>query len=238
MPPSRSCSVIGQTEHHMTARLAGVSADFYQVLTHRRACTTLARNHGVFFGELREMVRSFWSAVASSLRIAAMPCTSRFNRGSGLAVGAALSFATLLNACASYEPTDSERRILAGAARPPSKELLRPVIADALHSHQRFFDPESLVIDIRYAKKTLTPEYVGFARAKGGMKATAAGWFVCGFYNAKNRLGGYVGERPFSALLDHEEPNTIVEVNAITGSGCGLPDDYAVEVVDLVRGDF
>jgi hypothetical protein len=62
-------------------------------------------------------------------------------------------------------------------------------------------------------------------------------WAVCGTVNAKNRFGGYVGQRPFMSmfdrgriiggLIDHEPPkymtSAIVERCTAWYSGTGAP---------------
>ncbi len=35
------------------------------------------------------------------------------------------------------------------------------------------------------------------------------GWFMCGEVNAKNRMGGYVGYRPFLVYFDPTDPNKV-----------------------------
>lgn len=37
----------------------------------------------------------------------------------------------------------------------------------------------------------------------GSARGIQYGWYVCGTLNAKNRMGGYVGVKPFYALIRH-----------------------------------
>jgi len=68
-------------------------------------------------------------------------------------------------------------------------------------------DPYSAVYEMRSPVR-------GWERANDGVMRVI--WAVCGTVNAKNRLGGYVGQRPFltmfhqariiGGLIDHEPP--------------------------------
>lgn len=44
------------------------------------------------------------------------------------------------------------------------------------------------------------------------------GWYTCGYVNAKNRLGGYVGREPFLVMFQGGQPS-IVEVGGRGGGG-------------------
>jgi len=58
------------------------------------------------------------------------------------------------------------------------------------HYSKTLFDPYSAVYTFGRPQ-----------RAWNGLGGTIFGWAVCGTINAKNRFGGYVGAKPFFALI-------------------------------------
>lgn len=71
----------------------------------------------------------------------------------------------------------------------PKPENAQQVVKD--YFARTLYDPYSAVYTFNYG-----PE-----RASHTGLGTTIGWFVCGTLNAKNRLGGYVGAKPFRVVI-------------------------------------
>lgn len=104
-----------------------------------------------------------------------------------------LSFAVgtlaLVAACAS-PPTDDQVRAANTGPYPTNYEqIVKDNFATSL------FDPYSAVFSF-----TRTP-----TKGYGGSPVAGAkiGWIVCGTVNAKNRMGGYVGTKPFVVVISN-----------------------------------
>lgn len=100
-----------------------------------------------------------------------------------------LGFSGFLGACAS-EPTEQHVNSADIGPYPSNYEqIVKSNFATSL------FDPYSAV----YAF-TLTPVRGYAGNSVDGAKI---GWVVCGTVNAKNRLGGYVGAKPFVVVISN-----------------------------------
>ncbi len=58
------------------------------------------------------------------------------------------------------------------------------------------------------------------------------GWFLCGTINAKNRMGGYVGAKPFYAMIKNE-----IVVNLVH-EGITIPDSFFLGAMSANRGFY
>lgn len=111
----------------------------------------------------------------------------------------------LVAACAS-PPTDEQVRAANTGPYPTKYEqIVKDNFATSL------FDPYSAVYSFT---RTPTKGYGG-----NPMDGARIGWIVCGTVNAKNRLGGYVGAKPFVAIISN---GTVIhrEVDTPTAARC------------------
>ena len=100
-----------------------------------------------------------------------------------------LGVISLATACAS-PPTDDQVRAADTGPYPSNYEqIVKDNFATSL------FDPYSAVYSF-----TRTP-----TKGYGGSPIVGAriGWIVCGTVNAKNRMGGYVGVKPFVVVISN-----------------------------------
>jgi hypothetical protein len=109
--------------------------------------------------------------------------------------------ALALGACATYEPTQLDIARGMEAAAPESLEASEQA-AQAYFS-QSLFDPDSALMRVS--------EPINSHMAIRG--EGAHGWFMCGELNAKNRMGGYVGYRPFWVYFDPADPLNVLSGN-------------------------
>jgi hypothetical protein len=96
--------------------------------------------------------------------------------------------AVALAGCLSVEPAPPE--LLTTSIGPPPADY-ETQIRDYFRSS--LFDPYSAVYETRKPVR-------GWGRADDGVMRVF--WAVCGTVNAKNRFGGYVGQRPFLAMFN------------------------------------
>lgn len=95
------------------------------------------------------------------------------------------ALSVLLFGCATV-PTSEQ---VASADIGPRPENAQQIVKD--YFARTLFDPYSAVYTFDF----------GPARASHTGLGTTIGWFVCGTLNAKNRMGGYVGAKPFRVVI-------------------------------------
>lgn len=107
-----------------------------------------------------------------------------------LRLSCALASLALVAACAS-PPTDDQVRAADTGPYPSSYEqIVKANFATSL------FDPYSAVFTFTRAP---TKGYGG-----NPIDGAKIGWIVCGTVNAKNRMGGYVGAKPFVVVISKD----------------------------------
>ena len=136
--------------------------------------------------------------------------------------------------CSTYEPTQADIAALNDVATPASNKAVMETAKAEMFNRLKFYDPYSVVVELREAKlgAKRTLKMLGYDDRSDG---PTGGWFICGTYNAKNRLGGYVGEDWFSVLLDPQNPERAVSFN--TFNVCNRIE-YENQRLDLTVEDF
>lgn len=127
----------------------------------------------------------------------------------------ALPFAMLLASCATYQPqplSSWHMEALGELADPPPSAELASIAKDALHEYASFVDPYSVQIRLTNVVKSYNDFSDGIF---SGSSTREIGWFVCGKYNAKNRMGGYTGESWFMILLDSGDQTKAARVSML-----------------------
>jgi hypothetical protein len=95
--------------------------------------------------------------------------------------------AVLISAC-HVRPTPDQ---ISGANYGPYPDDYETIIKN--HYSRSLFDPYSAVYTFSSPKKAWRSQF-------GTVKY---GWVVCGTLNAKNRMGGYVGAKPFYIMIHY-----------------------------------
>jgi|SRR6185295_5206770 len=98
----------------------------------------------------------------------------------------------LLSACATIPTPEQISHAEYGQLSPAYKEHIQA------HMFPLFYDPESA----RY--RYLGEPTRGYAYINGDFQAPQFGYLVNVRINAKNRMGGYAGEKPFTFLVRNE----------------------------------
>jgi hypothetical protein len=112
--------------------------------------------------------------------------------------------------CATASQAKTPQQPIDPGPRPTDQEFVKKATQALLSS---FFDPASAVIEWPYGL------HAGYAGSKKNV-----GWWTCGRVNAKNRMGGYVGFRPFMAVMNNGSIiyTNVAESNGFSfvGAGC------------------
>jgi len=160
-----------------------------------------------------------------------------------------LSIAALTASCASAPPpapiTEAHYQARDSAVRPSAKAEVAEGIRWKLRETRVFKDPESLTIEPVSAVRAINgKDKEGNIWAGYSAQDYNAGWFVCAYYNAKNAMGGYTGEKVLVAYLDPEDPTQVMDIDFPYTSSlyaeleCPTMKEVS-EVVDLKRdADF
>lgn len=124
-----------------------------------------------------------------------------------------------LGGCAPVPINEGELAAMRGAPKPSSDEAAQRAVKaffgdalfDAPAARWEFQAPAQNVIAFGlYARPHLDDGYI---KAAGGR---AAGWFLCGKINGKNRMGGYTGFQPFYVYFSPTTRDTVID-GAIDG---------------------
>ena len=126
-------------------------------------------------------------------------------------------------------PAITQEEVASAIAAPqPSSEAAAHAAAMA-YFNGSLFDPEAArwkflplknsVFAISFMGRGVFAEN-GYIRNHGNR---AAGWFMCGFVNGKNRFGGYAGEQPFFVYFSPATRDAVVEgdVGDAAAAVCG-----------------
>jgi hypothetical protein len=103
----------------------------------------------------------------------------------------------------------------------PSKSAFQPTSLIALTEKQL------LAVRAATTKSLKDPESARFGRIIAGKRADGF-IMVCGYVNARNSFGGYIGEVPFDGLMQADPPTFMV-------AGMGGPEDKTAQVLEGCR---
>ena len=114
-------------------------------------------------------------------------------------------------------PSSEAPQVSAAASKPPPKDnavLLSPSLKSAIKAHV------SASLKDPYSAK--------FSPITASENAEGTQYRICGFVNAKNSFGGYVGMKPFQLLYN-------VDSKRIVHTGIGDNDIMASTIVDACK---
>jgi hypothetical protein len=112
--------------------------------------------------------------------------------------------------------------VTACAATPPQERQLETATPITLNAKQ--------VAAVRdgVTKSLKDPESARFGRMIGGR--TSGGVMVCGYVNAKNSFGGYIGEKPFHGVILGSD-----NASSFAVTGMGGQDNETGAVFEICR---